>query len=569
MAVQVAGEQLGTGAVDERTILDGAVKLVDLNSEVTARLTPDLSGHSDGQILTIVTGAPEWANPAAASVRLDQVLDPTAAKTFSMTTYPLAFTYTVPTNAPAFSIHTTGNIGTGALHVHQSAGTPSVPVDLVYFEGAHKDVLPLRIVSLNQYAIAVDQIIQINIASGPVTPLALSAACTAKVTYLNADQVDGADASATPTASTIPIANGSGKLVAGWGGSASCLATLDANVVVVEAVRKVQALANPGPASPVEGEIWVDTDLYTLWYYDTDAGKVQLPQLNASSLVVQNPATAAYNAAQNAIPIGYNAAAPFLKKEWFSPQTTKGDLVVYSTAPIRLAVGTNDYCFIADSAQTAGVKWGVLAIAGGGTGQVTQTAAFDALAPCTTKGDIIVYNGSNNIRLAVGADDYIMTADSTTASGLVWKRPEVLSAVLTSSRSNNTTSFADATGLSVDVPATGYYHFKATVTFYTAATTTGIGLAMNGPTATGQAIRICIPTTGVQGTDSEMVENVNAWDTGTATTGIDAATTRRVAILEGSFYASATGTLIVRFKSEVASSYVYVLQGSCLELWLS
>lgn len=38
---------------------------------------------------------------------------------------------------------------------------------------------------------------------------------------------DPADATATPTASKIPLANGSGKLAAGWGGSANTLATLD------------------------------------------------------------------------------------------------------------------------------------------------------------------------------------------------------------------------------------------------------------------------------------------------------------------------------------------------------
>lgn len=42
------------------------------------------------------------------------------------------------------------------------------------------------------------------------------------------------NATATPTASKIPIANGSGKLVAGWGGSASTLATLDSSTHVVE-----------------------------------------------------------------------------------------------------------------------------------------------------------------------------------------------------------------------------------------------------------------------------------------------------------------------------------------------
>ncbi len=63
---------------------------------------------------------------------------------------------------------------------------------------------------------------------------------------------------------------------------------------------------------------------------------------------------------------------------------------------------------------------GTLAIANGGTGQTSATAAFDALAPTTTKGDIIVYNGTDNIRLAVGTDGQALFADSAEASGVKW-----------------------------------------------------------------------------------------------------------------------------------------------------
>jgi hypothetical protein len=46
---------------------------------------------------------------------------------------------------------------------------------------------------------------------------------------------------------------------------------------------------------------------------------------------------------------------------------------------------------------------GQLSIARGGTGQATQTSAFDALAPTTTAGDLIYYNGTDNVRLGIGA----------------------------------------------------------------------------------------------------------------------------------------------------------------------
>jgi len=63
---------------------------------------------------------------------------------------------------------------------------------------------------------------------------------------------------------------------------------------------------------------------------------------------------------------------------------------------------------------------GTLAVANGGTGQTSQTAGFDSLAPTTTKGDVIVHNGTDNIRLAKGTDAYFLKANSATASGLEW-----------------------------------------------------------------------------------------------------------------------------------------------------
>ena len=61
-----------------------------------------------------------------------------------------------------------------------------------------------------------------------------------------------------------------------------------------------------------------------------------------------------------------------------------------------------------------------VAVADGGTGASTATAGFNALSPTTTKGDIIVNDGNDNIRLAVGTNNYVLTADSSTASGVKW-----------------------------------------------------------------------------------------------------------------------------------------------------
>jgi hypothetical protein len=49
-----------------------------------------------------------------------------------------------------------------------------------------------------------------------------------------------------------------------------------------------------------------------------------------------------------------------------------------------------------------------VAIADGGTGQSTATAAFDALAPTTTQGDLIYHNGTDNVRLAKGTASQLL-----------------------------------------------------------------------------------------------------------------------------------------------------------------
>ena len=63
---------------------------------------------------------------------------------------------------------------------------------------------------------------------------------------------------------------------------------------------------------------------------------------------------------------------------------------------------------------------GTLPIANGGTGQTTAILAFNALSPLTTKGDIITYDGTNNIRKAIGSNTQVLIADSAQASGNRW-----------------------------------------------------------------------------------------------------------------------------------------------------
>lgn len=87
--------------------------------------------------------------------------------------------------------------------------------------------------------------------------------------------------------------------------------------------------------------------------------------------------------------------------------------------------GTNLSSFTTNGAvyatSTSVLTTGTLPITSGGTGQTTQSAAFNALSPITTTGDLIIGNGTNSAtRLAIGANTYLLTSDGTTAS---WQAP--------------------------------------------------------------------------------------------------------------------------------------------------
>lgn len=45
---------------------------------------------------------------------------------------------------------------------------------------------------------------------------------------------------------------------------------------------------------------------------------------------------------------------------------------------------------------------------------------LDGLAPTTTKGDLIVRNATTNTRIAVGTDNFVLTADSAQTTGVKW-----------------------------------------------------------------------------------------------------------------------------------------------------
>jgi len=127
-------------------------------------------------------------------------------------------------------------------------------------------------------------------------------------THTHADATHGgtiaataiSDATATPTASKIPIADGSGKLAAGWGGAASTLATLDGSSKVVEDPANATATPTASKIPIADGS----GKLAAGW----GGAASTLATLDGSSKVVEDPANATATPGNAKIPISDGSA---------------------------------------------------------------------------------------------------------------------------------------------------------------------------------------------------------------------------------------------------------------------
>ena len=123
--------------------------------------------------------------------------------------------------------------------------------------------------------------------------------------------------------------------------------------------------------------------------------------------------------------------------------TTAGDIIYSSVAntPARLAKSTTSTQYLANTGGSNVPAWdevalatgvsGTLPVGNGGTGATTFTAngilvgnstsAVAVTATMATKGHVMVGDGSGvPSMLAVGTNDYVLTADSGEGTGIKW-----------------------------------------------------------------------------------------------------------------------------------------------------
>lgn len=92
------------------------------------------------------------------------------------------------------------------------------------------------------------------------------------------------------------------------------------------------------------------------------------------------------------------------------PLNTKGDILTYTNTLAKLGVGSNGQVLTADSSTATGLKW------------VTPSTPPSYTPPVTTKGDIFTFDTVPN-KLPLGTNNQILSVDTSTATGLKWITP--------------------------------------------------------------------------------------------------------------------------------------------------
>jgi hypothetical protein len=113
---------------------------------------------------------------------------------------------------------------------------------------------------------------------------------------------------------------------------------------------------------------------------------------------------------------------------WSNPMTSAGDLLYGGAEGVATRLGGNTtttpmYLKSVGAGSSAAAPTlaqiqfsdiaGTLGISAGGTGQTTAAAAFNALAPLTTEGDLLYYHSSGGVRLPVGSSGQCLVSNGT------------------------------------------------------------------------------------------------------------------------------------------------------------
>lgn len=178
--------------------------------------------------------------------------------------------------------------------------------------------------------------------------------------------------------------------------------------VAQDLVHLLENFAGPtAPLNPIQGQLWFNTSVtpHQLHVYDGSWSSASSQYVLKSGDTMTGTLTFS-SGKVTGLPTPVNPSDAANKN-------------YVDTAPNQTITLSGDVTGTGTSAITTTLAITV-PISKGGTGQTAKTPAFNALSPLTTKGDLIAFDNINNVRLPVGTDGLVLTADSTQSSGLNW-----------------------------------------------------------------------------------------------------------------------------------------------------
>jgi hypothetical protein len=173
--------------------------------------------------------------------------------------------------------------------------------------------------------------------------------------------------------------------------------------------------------------------------------------------------------------------------------TTNGDTLWLCTSNTGGTLGTTSLAF------SKMVIAGELLAANNLSDVASTVTAFNTISPSTTKGDLIVHDGTNDVRLPVGQTNYVLTADSAQGTGIKWApAPSAANPVVRSVTGTTDTLVVSDAGNFIDYTNAGAISVSLTTAF------NGLSTTLTWPTGAG-TITITQTGTTIDGSSAAVV----------------------------------------------------------------
>lgn len=389
-----------------------------------------LSIGISGQALTVVSGFPAWVTP---TVYVSSVA--VSSSDMTITGSPITSSGVINLSLNTISIAKGGTGQVTKTAAYNALNPNTATGDLTYFDGTNNVRLPIGTAGQ-----------QLTVAGG-IPSWSLSGTGTVtSVAVTSSDLTVGG--SPITSAGTITLALNTVAITKGGTGAITAVAGFNAlsPAITTGDLIYFNGANNARLGVGTNGQQLTVVSGLPAWVNASTATVSSVAVSSTDLTVTGSPITTAgtINLVLNTVPISKGGTGQITAIAAFgalAPTTATGDIIYYNgTNNIKLAIGTTgqaltvasglpswitptvyvssvgissaDMTITSTPITTSGVinlSLNTVPISKGGTGQITQTTAFNALSPLTTIGDTLYYNGTNNVRLAAGTAGQALT----------------------------------------------------------------------------------------------------------------------------------------------------------------